>query len=94
VKKLIFALTFLATLFIADPAFAYTVEKGDTMLEIAREHGLTLKELAEANPQIQSLHLIIVGQVINTDKINSSTTARMEQNNPSKKKSRKKTLTK
>jgi N-acetylmuramoyl-L-alanine amidase len=86
VKKLIFALTFLATLFLAEPAFAYTVQKGDTMSEIAREHGLSLIELAKANPQIQNLDLIIVGQVINTDidkeEINSSTMVRMEQNAP------------
>jgi N-acetylmuramoyl-L-alanine amidase len=85
VKKLIFALTFLTALFLAEPAFAYTVQKGDTMSEIAREHGLTINELAEANPNIQNLDLIFVGQVINTDieknTINNSI-ARMEQNAP------------
>jgi N-acetylmuramoyl-L-alanine amidase len=88
VKKLLFALTFIAALFLAEPAFAYTVEKGDTMSEIAKEHGLTLEELAKANPQIQNLDLILVGQVINTEiekeEFNSSisTMARMEQNAP------------
>ncbi len=81
-KKLIFALTFLATLFLAEPAFAYTVIKGDTMSEIARDNGLTLNELAKANPQIENLDLIVVGQVIHTDKINNFSEQRMEENHP------------
>jgi N-acetylmuramoyl-L-alanine amidase len=81
-KKLIFALTLLAALFIAEPAFAYTVKKGDTMSEIAREHGLTLIELAQANPDIKNLDMIFVNQHINTNKINSFTETRMEINNP------------
>ncbi|OLO38045.1 N-acetylmuramoyl-L-alanine amidase [Alkalihalophilus pseudofirmus] len=64
-KKLIFVLTLLAALSFAAPAFGYSVEKGDTMTKIAVEHGLTLKELAKANPQIKNLDLIIVGQHIN-----------------------------
>ncbi|MDE5416351.1 cell wall hydrolase [Alkalihalobacterium chitinilyticum] len=65
-KKLIFLLTFLAAaLFFATPAFGYTVEKGDTMSKIAQDHGLTLKELAAANPQINNIDLIFVGQQIN-----------------------------
>ncbi|WP_078427768.1 cell wall hydrolase [Alkalihalobacterium alkalinitrilicum] len=64
-KKLIFVLTLLAALSFAAPAFGYSVEKGDTMTKIAQEHGLTLKELANANPQIKNLDLIIVGQHIN-----------------------------
>ncbi|MBO1514182.1 cell wall hydrolase [Metabacillus bambusae] len=71
-KKLIFALALLASLIFAAPAFAYTVEKGDTMTNIARENGLTLQELAKANPQINNLDLIYVGQHINTNKINHS----------------------
>lgn len=67
-KKLIFTLVFLASLFVAVPAvFGYTVEEGDTMSEIAREHGVTLEQLAKANPQIENLDLIRVGQVINID---------------------------
>ncbi|NEY72770.1 LysM peptidoglycan-binding domain-containing protein [Bacillus mesophilus] len=77
-----FALVFLATLFTADSVFAYTVEKGDTMSEIARENGLTLQELAEANPQIKNLDLIIVGQVINTDIDLSSSEVRMQNELP------------
>ncbi|MGM7722887.1 cell wall hydrolase [uncultured Metabacillus sp.] len=67
-KKLVFFLTLLATLFFAEPTFAYTVEKGDTMSKIAREHGLSLKELAKANPQVKDLDLIYVGQDIRTNK--------------------------
>jgi N-acetylmuramoyl-L-alanine amidase len=89
VKKLIFALTFLATLFLAEPVFAYTVEKGDTMSEIAQQHGLSLEKLAEANPQIQNLDLINVGQVIHTDIIKSFKQERMEKNNPTERKTQK-----
>jgi N-acetylmuramoyl-L-alanine amidase len=89
VKKLIFVLTFIATLFLAEPVFAYTVEKGDTMSEIAQQHGLSLEELAEANPQIQNLDLINVGQVIHTDIIKSFKQERMEKNNPTERKTQK-----
>ncbi|OAS82193.1 MULTISPECIES: cell wall hydrolase [Metabacillus] len=71
-KKLIFALALLASLIFAAPAFAYTVEKGDTMSNIARENDLTLQELAKANPQINNLDLIYVGQHIYTNKVNNS----------------------
>ncbi|KKI90861.1 sporulation specific N-acetylmuramoyl-L-alanine amidase [Bacillus sp. SA1-12] len=67
-KKLVFLLTLLASLFLAEPTFAYTAVKGDTMFNIAREHGLSLKELAKANPQVKNLDLIFVGQQINTNK--------------------------
>ncbi|MEB1808824.1 MAG: cell wall hydrolase [Bacillaceae bacterium] len=67
-KKLIFLLTLLAALFFAAPVLAYTVEKGDTMTKIAQEHGLTLDELAEANPQVKNLDLIYVGQHIHIGK--------------------------
>ncbi|WP_088106011.1 cell wall hydrolase [Halalkalibacter urbisdiaboli] len=72
-KKLIFFLTLLiATLIFTTPTFAYTVEKGDTMTKIAREHGLTIDELAKANPQIKNLDLIFVGQHIHTHNTNNS----------------------
>jgi N-acetylmuramoyl-L-alanine amidase len=71
-KKLIFVLAFLASLVFTAPAFAYTVQKGDTMTNIARENGLTLQELAKANPQINNLDLIFVGQHINMNKNNHS----------------------
>ncbi|WP_449540329.1 cell wall hydrolase [Ferdinandcohnia sp. Marseille-Q9671] len=67
-KKIIFGLAiFIASLFFADSAFAYTVKQGDTMSEIAREHGMSLSELAEMNPQVNDLNLIVVGQNIYTD---------------------------
>jgi N-acetylmuramoyl-L-alanine amidase len=69
-KKLLFLLTLLASFFSAAPTFAYTVEKGDTMTKISRENGLSLKELAQANPQVKDLNLIFVGQHIHTNKIN------------------------
>ncbi|SEM21626.1 N-acetylmuramoyl-L-alanine amidase [Mesobacillus persicus] len=65
-KKLLFLLTLLASFLVASPVFAYTVEKGDTMTKIARENGLTLQELAQANPQIKDLDRIFVGQTVHT----------------------------
>ncbi|HZH61802.1 MAG TPA: cell wall hydrolase [Metabacillus sp.] len=66
-KKLIFLLTLLFTLLSAEPIFAYTVHKGDTMSKIARDNGLTLSELASVNPQVKNLDLIYVGQEIHID---------------------------
>ncbi|MFP7296655.1 cell wall hydrolase [Neobacillus niacini] len=54
------------SLLLASPAFAYDVKPGDTMSSIARDHHLTLQELADANPQISNLNLIYIGQKINT----------------------------
>lgn len=71
-KKLITFLTLTATLLFASPAFAYDVKPGDTMSKIARDHHLTLKELADANPQISNLNLIYIDQKINTTKSTSS----------------------
>lgn len=65
-KKLITLLTLTASLLFASPAFAYDVKPGDTMSSIARDHHVTLQELADANPQISNLNLIYIGQKINT----------------------------
>jgi N-acetylmuramoyl-L-alanine amidase len=65
-KKLITLLTLTASLLFATPAFAYDVKPGDTMSSIARDHHLSLRELADANPQISNLNLIYIGQKINT----------------------------
>jgi len=51
----------------ATDASAYTVESGDTMSEIAKEHSLDLVELTELNPQIDNVHLIYTGEYIETD---------------------------
>jgi N-acetylmuramoyl-L-alanine amidase len=77
-KKLLFLLTLLASLFFAEHAFAYTVKQGDTMSEIAKDNGLTLEELANANPQVKNLDLIYVGQEINTDKKNNTSEPKIE----------------
>ncbi|MEH7388015.1 cell wall hydrolase [Bacillus sp. JJ1521] len=72
-KKLLLGLAiFIASLFFADQAFAYTVQKDDTMSEIARMHGMTLEELAELNPQVENLDLIVVGDHIHTEVINDN----------------------
>lgn len=72
-KKLIAILTLGLSTLIASPAFAYTVERGDTMSSIAKENGMTLQELSKANPQIKNVNLIYVGQNINTNKTETTT---------------------
>tara|TARA_R100000152_G_C6677444_1_gene112187 strand:- start:81 stop:701 length:621 start_codon:yes stop_codon:yes gene_type:complete len=46
----------------------YTVKKGDTLSEIARDNGTTLKAIKEANPQIKDLNKIRPGQQITMPK--------------------------
>tara|TARA_R110000744_G_scaffold189504_1_gene308610 strand:- start:78 stop:968 length:891 start_codon:yes stop_codon:yes gene_type:complete len=43
---------------------SYKVKKGDTLSEIARDNGTTLKKLKAANPQIKDLNKIRPGQSI------------------------------
>jgi len=43
---------------------SYKVKKGDTLSEIARDNGTTLKKLKAANPQIKDLNKIKLGQAI------------------------------
>jgi LysM repeat protein len=43
----------------------YTIKKGDTLSEIAKANGTTLKAIKEANPGIKDLNKIRVGQKIN-----------------------------
>jgi|TARA_R100001530_G_scaffold57949_1_gene42084 hypothetical protein len=42
----------------------YTIKKGDTLSEIARDNGTTLKAIQEANPHIKDLNKIRPGQEI------------------------------
>lgn len=51
----------------------YTVIQGDNLWKIAAKHGITLKELLNANPQITNSSLIYPGQKINVPGTNSST---------------------
>ena len=46
----------------------YTVKQGDTLSEIARDNGTTLKAIQEANPQIKDLNKIRPGQQITMPK--------------------------
>ena len=42
----------------------YTIKQGDTLLKIAKAHGLTIEELMAANPAIKNPNKISVGQQI------------------------------
>lgn len=66
-KKLIAPLALGLSLLSTSPAFAYTVQSGDTMGKIAQSNGMTLQELASLNPQVKDLNLIYVGQEIKTE---------------------------
>jgi peptidoglycan endopeptidase LytF len=44
--------------------FAYTVQSGDTMFNIARRFGVSLDDLIRANPQIPNPNLIKPGQIV------------------------------
>ncbi|MFY4776358.1 3D domain-containing protein [Metabacillus sp. RGM 3146] len=61
-RKLIATTALGLSMLIATPAFAYEVQSGDTMGNIAKESNLTLQELSKANPQIKDIDLIYVGQ--------------------------------
>ncbi|WML29554.1 M23 family metallopeptidase [Neobacillus sp. OS1-32] len=43
----------------------YTVQNGDTLESIARQHGLKLKDLLELNPQLSEKTLLKIGQEMN-----------------------------
>ncbi|UQA58447.1 N-acetylmuramidase domain-containing protein [Polyangium aurulentum] len=49
-------------------AGTYTVKPGDSLSEIAADHGTSVSELLKANPQIKNPNAISVGQKINLPK--------------------------
>lgn len=83
VNKLIApAVLFSAMVVGASPSYAYTVEEGDTMYKIAKNHDMKLSELAEKNKQVEDLDLIFVGQEIKTDNnTKDSVNVKSESNN-------------
>jgi hypothetical protein len=48
---------------VATPA-VYTIKKGDTLLKVAKAHGITIEELLAANPAIKNPNKISEGQQI------------------------------
>lgn len=44
---------------------SYTVKFGDTIGSIAWQHGVTVAELIQANPQVENINWIYPGQVLN-----------------------------
>jgi murein DD-endopeptidase MepM/ murein hydrolase activator NlpD len=79
-KKHIILLSVTGSLFIAGSAMAatYTVKKGDWLSTIAKNHGLTLKQIADLNPQITNLNLIEPGDIVNIGDRNGDTTKTTE----------------
>ncbi len=79
-RKLIVCSTLVVSLLsAATPTFAYTVKSGDTMTKIATDNGMALQDLSKANPQIQDLNSIFVGQQINLNGLNTGTEATINQ---------------
>ena len=64
-KKLTAPIALGLSMLIATPAFAYEVQSGDTMSEIAAQKDVTLSQLSLANPSIKNLDLIYIGQQLN-----------------------------
>lgn len=58
----------------------YTVQKGDTLSKIARQHGVSLDQLLEVNPDIDNPDLIRVGDIVHIP----HSSADQKQNEPSK----------
>src|SRR5262245_31082743 len=50
----------------------YTVRSGDTLSEIARNHGVSLSSLIKANPQISNPNIIHSGQHIHVPSARST----------------------
>jgi LysM repeat protein len=50
---------------VKNKASSITIKKGDTLSQIAKANGTTLKALQEANPDIKDLNKIRIGQKIN-----------------------------
>ena len=48
-----------------DKSSSVTIKKGDTLSQIAKDNGTTLKALKESNPNIKDLNKINIGQKIN-----------------------------
>ncbi len=58
----------------------YTVQKGDTLSKIARQHGVSLDQLLEVNPGIDNPDLIRVGDIVHIP----HSSVDQKQNEPSK----------
>ena len=68
-KKVVTTIIGVATFALfSTSAFAYEVEKGDTIGKIADSHGLSLEEITELNPQIEDINLIFPGEEVHTEK--------------------------
>lgn len=67
VHKLILPFTVVGALLLgASPALAHTVEKGDTLGNIAYDNGVSVNHLLGLNPHIKDMNLIYVGEHIET----------------------------
>jgi N-acetylmuramoyl-L-alanine amidase len=76
-KILIMSLILLLSFQFAAPSFAYTVQKGDTLIKIASENNLSIAELAKLNPQIKDLNKIFAGDSLNLEEPNRTSTEKI-----------------
>lgn len=65
-RKILFFLSVIPLVFGPLFASAYTIKKGDTLSQIAYNHGLSLRAIVTLNPDIENPNLIFPGQEINT----------------------------
>jgi N-acetylmuramoyl-L-alanine amidase len=63
-KILIMSLILLLSFQFSTTSFAYTVQKGDTIIKIASKHNLSIADLAKLNPQIKDLNKIYAGDTL------------------------------
>jgi N-acetylmuramoyl-L-alanine amidase len=77
-KKLITALTLLATFLFASPAFAYTIQVGEITTKSETTNILPLQELEEDHPLTSNLNLIDIEQNVTSIQLTTTTEQKVE----------------
>jgi N-acetylmuramoyl-L-alanine amidase len=82
-KKLLGTVIVACSFFIISPAYAYTVQSGDTLYEISVRNDMSLGDLIALNPQIQDPNWIYIGEnVITSDNNNVTNKSTVEGYSP------------